>query len=90
MMVYVKEYKKYFQTPKVPKKCKGMILSESELITKLLVGDSIPEWFSPSSVIKILKDTLFKKEIFDINEDSEPHDLVSQNPYNVIEDALKL
>jgi len=70
-----------------------MILSESELITKLLVDDSIPEWFSPTSVIKILKDTLFKKEIFDINEDSELHiyhDVVPQNPYNVIEDALKL
>merc|ERR1719317_1864234 len=55
MMVYSKEHDKYFPINKVPEGVKPMKLSGTEVRRRLRTGEDIPEWFSYSQVVKILR-----------------------------------
>ena len=56
MMAYIENKKKYYPISKITENDTPLNLSGTEVRNRLKTGEDIPEWFSPPSVVKILRE----------------------------------
>merc|ERR1711977_690700 len=83
-MTYVESHNKYYTVTNIPKGEKPKSISGTEVRRRLKTGEDIPEWFSPKSVVKILRHDTSVKYFTELN-----NEIAGKNPVDIIRKSLE-